>query len=228
MEKKRKRQFQRIHSVSNIQGEWNQRNAGFGFTMMGPFELETSCVPLSNKQNYELLNGNHRQAERLCSSRSNLAGRRCAYVKPAASDENVMHTQKDNADRADQRQGPVTRKLSGRIPGQAIGSGTRLGKELFNDFPVVGAVLEDPEAVRASELGNPWEFRSVSIGLTDAPPRELSKFQANLSLWLLYPQGAKWECTHNFYRLNAGFDLCCSVRHQKPSLLDLRPKPEHH
>ncbi|KAJ7808697.1 hypothetical protein B0H13DRAFT_1928310 [Mycena leptocephala] len=35
-------------------------------------------------------------------------------------------------------------------------------------------VLEDPEAVRASELGKPWEFRSVSIGLTDAPPRDYS------------------------------------------------------
>jgi hypothetical protein len=48
---------------------------------------------LLNKQDYELLNGNLRQAERLCSSRSNLAGRRCAYAKPA--DKNVMHTQKD-------------------------------------------------------------------------------------------------------------------------------------
>jgi hypothetical protein len=52
-------------------------------------------------------------------------------------------------------------------------------------------VLEDPEAVRASELGKPWEFRSVSIGLTDAPPRDYSAsskvYKVETILYLPHP-----------------------------------------
>jgi hypothetical protein len=34
-------------------------HAGHESISQGPFELEASCVPLSNKQNHKLLNNNH-------------------------------------------------------------------------------------------------------------------------------------------------------------------------